>query len=99
MCLGGSNGLGQVLTYKVQGEAGPSSKIAGVYGLCPGGDNRSKIGAVQIKDLILESFHFVGAVDMGLQKRWIGWQSRRFEVYVLEAVGGCGGRRRRKRRF
>ena len=87
MCLGGSNGLGQVLTYKGRGEAGPSTKIAGVDGIFPGGDNGAKTGAVQIKDHILENFHFVGAVDMRLQKRWIGRWSRRGEIYVPEDVG------------
>ena len=87
MALGGGNGLGQVISYEGQGEAGPSSKIAGVDGLCPGGDNGAKAGAVQTKDHIHESFHFVGAVDMRLQKRWIGHRSQRGEIYVPEAVG------------
>ena len=42
MALGGSDGLGQVFAYEVRCEAGPSSKIAGVYGLFPGGDNGAK---------------------------------------------------------
>ena len=33
-------------------------KIAGVNGLCLGGDNGAKTGEVQIKDQILEIFHF-----------------------------------------
>ena len=58
MALGGSDGLGQVFAYEVRCEAGPSSKIAGVYGLFPGGDNGAKTGAVQIKDHILDIFSF-----------------------------------------
>ena len=58
MALGGGDGLGQMLTYEGQGEAGPSRKIAGVGGLCPGGYNGDKTGVVQIKDQIHESFHF-----------------------------------------
>ena len=50
MALGSGDGLGQVFTYKGQGESGPISKIAGVNGLYPGGDNGAKTGAVQIKD-------------------------------------------------
>ena len=75
MALGGGNGLGQVISYEGQGEAGPSSKIAGVDGLCPGGDNGAKTGTVQIKYQIHESFHFVGTVDMRLRKSWIGQRS------------------------
>ena len=52
MALGGGDGLGQMLTYEGQGEAGPSSKIAGINDLCPGGDHGSKTGAVQINDQI-----------------------------------------------
>ena len=58
MALVGGDGLGQVLTYEGQGESGPSSKISGVDGLCPGGYNMAKTGAVKIKDQILDSFHF-----------------------------------------
>ena len=87
MTLGGGGGLEQVLTYEGRGEARPSSKIASVDNLCPGGDNGDKTGTVQIKDHIHESFHFVGAVDMCLRKRWIGRRSRRGEIYVPEAVG------------
>ena len=87
MSLGGGGGLGQVLRYEVRGEAGPGSKIAGVNNLFPGGDNGDKTGTVQIKDHIHESFHFVGAVDMCLRKRWIGRRSRRGEICVPEAVG------------
>ena len=68
MALGGGNGIGQVLMNEGRGEAGPSSIIASVYGLCPGGDNGAKTGVFQIKDQILESFHFVGAVDTRLRK-------------------------------
>ena len=53
-----------MLAYEGRGEAGPIIKIVGVDGLCPGGDNRVKKGKVQIKYQILESLHFVGAVDM-----------------------------------
>ena len=87
MTLGGGGGLEQVLTYEGRGEARPSSKIASVDNLCPGGDNGDKTGTVQIKDHIHESFHFVGAVDMRLRKRWIGRRSRRGESYIPEAVG------------
>ena len=72
MALGGGDVLGQVLTYEGGGEAGPSSKLAGVDDLCPGGDNGAKTGVVQIKDQIYESFHFIGTIDMRLQKSWIG---------------------------
>ena len=58
MAIGGGGGLGQVLVYEGQGEAGPSSKIAGVDSLFPGGGNGAKTSVVQIKDQILESFHF-----------------------------------------
>ena len=75
MALGGGNGHGKVLAYESHGEAGPGSKISGIDGLCPGGDNGAKTGAVQIKNHILESFYFVGTVDMRLRKRWIGRQS------------------------
>ena len=66
--------------YKGRSEALTSSKIAGVSGLCPGGDNGDKTGAVQIKDQIHESFHFVGAVDMRLQKKWIERRSGRGDI-------------------
>ena len=89
MALGGGDGLEQVLAYEGRGDAGPSSKIAGVDGLCPGGDHRAKKGTVQINDQILDSFHFVGAVDMRLRKRLIGRRSRRGEIYVTEAVGAA----------
>ena len=46
MTLGGGDGLGQVLTYKGRVEAGPSSKTASFNGLCPGGYNGAKTGAV-----------------------------------------------------
>ena len=49
MALGGGNGLGKVLMYEGQREAGPSSRIAGVNGLFPGGYNGTKTGAMQIK--------------------------------------------------
>ena len=75
MDLGGGYGLGQVPTYKGEGEAGPSSKISGVTGLCPGGDNGDETGAVEIKDQIHKSFYFIGAVDMRLRKTWIGRRS------------------------
>ena len=42
---------------------------------------------MQIKDHIQESFHFVGAVDMRLRKRWIGRRSRHGEIYVPDTVG------------
>ena len=87
MALGGGNGLKQVLMYEGRGEAGSSSKIAGVDGLCPCGDHGAKTGAVQINEQILESFHFVGAVEMRFRKRWIGRRSRRGDIYVPEAVG------------
>ena len=87
MALGSGDGLGQVLMYKGQGKAGPISKIAGVNGLFPGGENRSKTGAMQIKDQIHESFYFAGAVDMRLRERWIGRRSQRGEIYVPEDVG------------
>ena len=66
---------------------GPSSKIAGVNSLFPGGGNGDKTSVVQIKDQILESFHFLGAVDMRLRKRWIGRRSRHGEIYVPDTVG------------
>ena len=72
MPLGGGDDLGKVLAYEGQSEAGPSGKIASVDSLCPGRDHRDKTGAVKINDQIFESFHFVGAVDMRLRKRWIG---------------------------
>ena len=72
MALGGGDELGQVLTYLILCEAGPSSKIADVGGLCPGGDTGAKTSVVQIKDQIYESFHFIGTIDMRLQKSWIG---------------------------
>ena len=87
MALGGGDVLGKVLVHEGRGEAGPSSKISGVNGLCPGGDHGAKTGAVQINDRIFERFHFVGAVDMRLRKRWIGQQSRCGDSYVPEAVG------------
>ena len=68
MALGGGDALGQVLTYEGGGEAGPSSKLAGVDDLCPGGDNGAKTGAVQINDQIHESFNFVDAFDTHLRK-------------------------------
>ena len=45
MARGGGDGLGKVLAQKVQGEAGPISKIAGVDCLIPGGDHGAKTGA------------------------------------------------------
>ena len=47
MDLGVGNGIGQVLTYKGRGEAGPSSKIAGVNGIFPVADKGAKSGVVQ----------------------------------------------------
>ena len=82
MDLDGSDCLGKVLVYEGQGEARPSGKIAGVDGLSPGGDHRTETGGVYINDQIFEPFHFLGAVDMRLQKKWIGWRSRRGESYV-----------------
>ena len=61
-----------MLAYEVGGEVGPIIRIVGVNGLCQGGDNGDKTGAVYIKYQILESFHFLGAVDMRLRKRRIG---------------------------
>ena len=87
MALGGGDGLGQVISYEGQGEAGPSSKIAGVDGLSTGVYHGAKTGAVQINNQIFERYHFVRAVDMRLQKRWIGHRSQRGEIYVPEAVG------------
>ena len=46
MDLGGGDGIGQMIAYEGRGEAGPSSKIAGVNGIFPGGDNGDKTGAV-----------------------------------------------------
>ena len=65
-----------MLAHKGQGEAGPSSKIAGVDGLSTGVYHGAKTGAVQINNQIFERYHFVGAVDMRLQKRWIRRRSR-----------------------
>ena len=87
MALGGENGLGKMLAHKGQGEAGPSSKIVGVDGIIPGGYHGAETGTVQINYKIFKRFHFVGAVDMRLRKRWIGRRSRRSENYVPEAVG------------
>ena len=42
---------------------------------------------MQINDQILESSHFLGAVEMRLQKRWIGRWSRRDKINVPETVG------------
>ena len=71
MAIGGGNGLGKLLAYEGQGEAGPSSKIAGVNGLCPGGYHGAITDAVQINGQIFERFHFVGAVYIRLRNRWI----------------------------
>ena len=87
MTLGGCDGLGKVLAHEGQCESGPSSKIAGVDGLIPGGYHGAKTGEVQINDQIFGRFNFLCAVDLRLRKRWLGRRSRSGESYVPEAIG------------
>jgi hypothetical protein len=78
VAFGGGDGFSEVFANKINGEAGPCGKVAGVDGFEPSGGNQAEASSMKLSHDVLFDCEFVNVVG--------GW----LVVGLVDKLGSLG---------